>query len=446
MADLAEPGRRPQRAPQAGVLQNRAFRRVWLGNSISSVLRWLDIVALGIFTFDLTDDAGLVALAFLFRWLPRLVLGIPLGTLIDRRDRRRLLLSVQALQGLTAAAIATLIVTDAVVYWHVIVFALVSGVFWAAEFNLRRTLIADVVVPAHIGRAAALDWTTDSVGRMLGPGLGGGLIAFIGAEGAYFAAAGGFGLAVAAVAAVPYRPLASGDGGSRPAAGVRGAVADVVEGVRYIRTSSLLVGALVVTLILNTVFLPHASQIAVIGKDFLDAGPFAVGGLGAIEGAGSVVGSLWIAGWARPRAYTRIYVGGALLFMIAVVIFSQSESYALSAAILFLGGLGIAAFATMQTTIFTSAVAPRMRGRVLGATSLSIGAGPLAALELSVLTGPLGTQSTLSLIALQGIAALGAAILFLPAFLRGGPVPADRSEPEPDGAPSPAPAVDPAPE
>ena len=67
-----------------------------------------------------------------------------------------------------------------------------------------------------------------------------------------------------------------------------------------------------------------------------------------------------------------------------------------------------------------------MRGRVLGAASLSVGAGPIGALEASALTGPLGTQMTLSLIALQGIGALAVSLLFWPMMLRRyRPIPSD---------------------
>ena len=394
-------------------MANRAFRRLWLSNSASSTVRWLDLVVLAIFTFDLTDSPSRVALIFFFRMLPRLLFSVPIGTLVDRVDRRSLLLAVQSLQAIAAAVLATLVLTDLVAYWQVIAFALVSGTLWTAEFNLRRALIADLVAHQQIGRAAGIDWTTDSLARVLGPALGGALVAAAGAEGAYFTASGIFVVAAIVIATLPRRRL------PRDASPARRSVwAELLDGVRFLRRQRALLGALVVTVILNTVFLPHASFIAVIGKDVLEAGPFAVGALSATEGVGSVVGSVWIATRARERNYTQLYIGGAAVFALAVLAFSQSQVYALSALILFLGGVGIAGFATMQTTIFTSAVPPGMRGRVLGAASLSIGSGPIGALEASLLTGPLGTPATLSLMALQGLVALALALLLWPSMLR----------------------------
>lgn len=385
------------------------------------MVRWLDLVALGIFTFELTDSPSQVALVFFFRMLPRLLFSIPIGTIVDRVDRRRLLFAVQSTQAIVAAGLATVVLTDVVAYWQVIIYAMGSGTLWTAEFSLRRALIADAVARPQIGRAAGIDWTTDSVARIFGPALGGALVGGLGAEGAYFAASGIFVLAAIVIATMP-----SPQGDRDAVADSRGARADLREGVRFLRSRSILLGALVVTVILNTVFLPHASFVAVIGKDVLEASPLGVGTLTASEGVGSVVGSLWVAARAKESNYTRIYFGGAVLFALGVLAFSQSETYVLSALILFAGGMGIAAFATMQTTIFTSAVPPRMRGRVLGAASLSVGAGPIGALEASALTGPLGTQMTLSLIALQGIGALAVSLLFWPMMLRRyRPIPSD---------------------
>lgn len=396
-----------------GVLANPTFRRLWLGNTASSTVRWLDLVALGIFSFDLTDSPSRVALVFFFRMLPRLLLSIPIGALVDRVDRRTLLLTVQSLQAGTAAVVATLVLVDVIAYWQVLVFAFVSGGLWTGEFSLRRALIADVVDRRQIGRAAGVDWTTDSVARVAGPALGGGLVGGVGADGAYYTAAGIFVVAAIAIATLPRAPGREPDDEPK-----RSAVGDLREGLRFLRTQSILVGALVVTVVLNTVFLPHASFLAVIGKDILEAGPLAVGTLSACEGAGSVVGSLWVAARVRESHYTRVYLVGALVFALAVLAFSQSEIYVLSALILFVGGVGIAAFATMQTTLFTSSVPAQMRGRVLGAASLSIGSGPIGALEASVLTGPLGPQTTLSIMALQGIGALGLSLLVWPSMLR----------------------------
>ena len=111
------------------------------------MVRWLDLVALGIFTFELTDSPSQVALVFFFRMLPRLLFSIPIGTIVDRVDRQRLLFAVQSTQAIVAAGLATVVLTDVVAYWQVIIYAMGSGTLWTAEFS--------PATGAHRGRGGA---------------------------------------------------------------------------------------------------------------------------------------------------------------------------------------------------------------------------------------------------------------------------------------------------
>lgn len=380
----------------AGVLANPAFRRVWAAGASTAMIRWLDLLVLGVFTFELTDSAGKVAIAFLVRMLPRLLFGVPVGVLADRVDRKRLWVATLLALAVTSLVLAALIASGRIAYWHLLVTVFVAGLFWSIEFPTRRALIADIVRHDQIGRAVGLDWSTDSLAKMAGPALGGGLIVTTGAEGAYFVATGVF-LAGAALAMSVRHERAAPASDVVPAAW-----RELRDGVRYVRASSLLVGALAVTIIFNLVFPAYNSLLPVIGKEILDANALRVGILGSLEGFGSLLGALWIASRAAPPDYARLYYYGTAWFLVCAFLFSQSEVYALSAAIVFALGFGFAAFATMQTTILVTATDPAMRGRVLGLLSLCIGAGPVGALQVGPLTSAVGDQAGLAIIVAEG--------------------------------------------
>jgi MFS family permease len=163
---------------------------------------------------------------------------------------------------------------------------------------------------------------------------------------------------------------------------------------------------LLVTVVFNVVNPPYQSMIPVIGKDILGADPLRVGLLSAAEGLGAVLAALWIANRATTRSYSRIYYFGTGLFLVCVLGFSQAESYAVSAILLFIAGFGFSSFATMQTTILVRAAAPAMRGRVLGVLSLAIGAGPLGALQVGPLVSAFGEQTALTMVVAEGLVAL----------------------------------------
>ncbi len=431
MPDAPSPPRSRAIARDESVLGNQRFRRIWAAGSLTSMMRWLDLLVLGVFTFDLTDSATKVVIVLLVRMLPRFAFGILLGTLADRVNRKHLWVTALTAIAVVALTMAILISSGAMTYGILLVVVFVGGIFWAMEFPVRRAMIGDVVPDAALGRAIGTDWTTDSFNRMVGPALGGALIITVGAEGGYFLMAGMFALAALVALSLDYTPHVR-------EAELQSPLQSAFSGLRHVRASRLLVGVMLVTVLFNLVFFPYQAMIPVIGKDILGANALRVGLLSSVEGFGALLGALWIANRARPRMYPRLYYYGTLLFCVCALAFSRSETYAVSILLLFIAGFGFTAFATMQTTILVRATSVAMRGRVLGVLSLSIGAGPLGALQVAPLTGAVGNQTTLTILVVEGLVMLVIVGFVLPVLRRTW---APSTEPgAPDGAAREAPA------
>ncbi len=418
----AEPSGPAADADLRSVLRNEQFRRIWVAGILTSMMRWLDLLVLGVFAFELTDDAGRVALVLVARMLPRLFFGVALGTLADRVNRKRMWVASNVGLGVVAATLGLLIASGALAYWQLLIAVFTTGVFWAAEFPVRRALLADVVPEEAIGPAVSIDWTTDSLNRMVGPALGGALIVTVGAEGAYLLMGAVFAMAALLATRLRYAAI------ERDAADTEGPIAHLVSGLRYARSSRLIVGALMVTVAFNAVFPSYQSMIPVIGKDVLGADPVGVGFLSATEGLGAVIAALLIANRSTTRQYPRIYFFGTGLFLVCALGFSRSEVYALSAALLFTAGFGFSSFATMQTSILMRASTPAMRGRVLGVLSLAIGAGPLGALQVAPLVAAVGEQGALTIVILEGLAMMLAIGVVWPQMRRAWRVPPPAAE------------------
>ncbi len=409
MADL--PAGTRADTDDTSVLRNPRFRRIWAAGFLTSMMRWLDLLVLGVFVFDMTDSAAKVAIVLLVRMLPRFVFGIALGTLADRVNRQYLWVAALATLSGMSLLLGILIMTDAITYGLLLVVVFISGIFWATEFPVRRAMIGDVVPHAAIGRAFGTDWTTDSFNRMIGPALGGALIVTVGAEGGYFLMSAAFGFAALVAMSLDYTPHVRDEVAQSPAQ-------SLMEGLRRVRRTRLLLAVMLVTVLFNLVFFPYQSMIPVIGKDILGANPLRVGLLSSIEGFGALIGALWIANRARPSMYPRLYYFGTAAFFTCALAFSRSEVYALSAALMFIAGFGFSAFATMQTTILVRSTSVAMRGRVLGVLSLSIGAGPVGALQVAPLTSAVGNQTTLTILVVEGMVLLAVVGLMLPVLRR----------------------------
>ncbi len=397
--------------PLGDVLANAMFRRLWLAGALTSAMRWLDLLVLGVFVYDLTGSPAHVAIFFFVRMIPRVLFGVVIGTIADRISRQVMLVVGFLALAAVSVGLGVLILTGRVEYWHLLIGAFVAGIFWSSEFPVRRAMIGDVVAPGLVGRAMALDIGTSAFTRMFGPVLGGVLLEGIGAEAAFFLEAVAFVGAAAVIASLRYtRPAAD-----RPHST---ALRDVADAARYVRASQLLMGVFAVSFVMNLLAFPFMTMVPVIGRETLEIDAVRIGMLTSAEGLGAVMGSALIAARAPESSYSRIYYFGSMLFLACVLLFSRSEVYAVSLGLLWLAGFGMTSFATMQTTLVVTSAAPEMRGRALGALSLSIGSGPLGALNIGAMASLLGAPLATTISSAEGLAALALVGLAWP-VLRG---------------------------
>ena len=399
------------RTPVRVVLSDRSFRRLWLAGALASAMRWLDTLVLGVFVFDLTGSAFLVALLFFTRQVPRILFALAIGTLADRIDRRRMLMVCFTLLTAVSALLGMLVATGRIEYWHLLAASFVAGTLWAVEFPVRRAMLGDVVPRDLIGRAMALDIGTSSLTRVFGPLTGGILLAVIGAEAAFFTQAVTFLLALTVLATLSYTP-------PERSAEAKAPLADLVDGVRYIRRRRLLAGAFLASLLMNIFGFPYLTMVPVIGKETLGLDAVGVGMLQSAEGFGALIGATLIASLAPTRIYTFLYIGGIAFFMTMVMLFSRSEIFLLSLVFLWMAGFGMASYTSMQTTLFVASAPPQLRGRVIGTASMALGGNPLGALSVGVTAELLGAPIATTLMSVEGLFALSAVVLAWPELRR----------------------------
>jgi MFS family permease len=384
-----------------GLFQERDFLRLWTAGLCIFVVRWLEILAVGVFAYAATGSAFVVAVLTMLRLLPMGLFGAFLGAAADRMDRRRALLLVVLSQAVTSAVIAALAFFDAVAVWHLAVASFMNGVAWAADNPVRRAMIGQVVGPARMGVAMSVDVATSNGSRVLGPTLGGALLATVGLDGAFLLSVVIYAPAVVAVLRLPRTPPA-------PGAVAAPVLASIAEGFALVRREPRLVGALLVTLLFNLFGWPCTSMIPVIGKDRLELGPQGVGLLAGMDGVGAFLGAVTIALLARPQHYKAIYLGGISLFLAMTVGFALATGPLLAGAALVLSGVGGAGFAIMQPTLVFLATPAEMRSRVLGLLSVCIGLGPIGFLVLGGLAEVVGASAATAMMALAGLAAIAA--------------------------------------
>ncbi len=407
---------------------NPNYRLLWVSNFFAYISRWMQMTMLGWFVFEETGSAFLVTLVGFSGMGPLVVLGVFGGVLADRLDKRKLLLCTLFANLLAATGMAALIFTDLIFstgnvqYWHAYLVMLVGGIGWGLDMPSRRTIVLDVLGRARVNNAIALDSVGMHSSRMLGPLIGGGLISI-----SLFLFSDGYGLEAgyavtllffitSAIMMLNVKTPARDTTTTTQASW--NILRNLTEGVRYVASEATLLAVVLITVFMNLLLFPYQQLIPVVASEVLDVGPTLMGLLLAFEGLGALTGSIGIASWSNLTHHGRVYLFGSLAGLTMLLLFSFSQWYGVSLALMLLLGLGTAGFGAMQATIILLVARDDMRGRGLGVITLAIGAGPIGGLMLGTMADAMGAPRAMTINAVLGLITVGLVGLLVPS-LRG---------------------------
>jgi MFS family permease len=406
------------------LLADADFRRVWLVGAMTGGLRWLELLAVGVYVLEITGSPSMVALMTVARLAPMFLCGLVIGALADRYERQTLLLTGLVVLLLSSVVLAGLALIGEIALWQIALGAFLNGVYFAADFPIRRIMSGEIAGVDRLGGAMALESATGNATRMLGPALGGLLLETLGLAGAYLLGAILYLVSLVLVLRLAYRS-------TRFEGQARDVLGTLREGWRFVRARRVIVGALMVTVVVNFWGFAYISMVPVIGERVLGLSAFPIGVLMSVEGLGALLGALLVGPFSKPHAYTRIYLISSFIFLLAVLGFALSELFPLALALNLVCGISLAGFSVMQATIMFLAARPEMRSRVMGVLTVGIGAGPLGMLHLGWLADWVGAAAAVQIMALEGLVALALTALIWPETWRAA-----------DLAPPPAPAAD----
>ncbi len=383
-----------------GLLATPSYVRLWIAGGVGNAMRWLELLVAGIFTYDATHSAFLVAVVTVARSLPMLFLGPIAGVIGEALNRKRLLIAQLLVMAANSAVLGVLALFGQIQVWHVALSGAVAGVVWASELAVRRRMIGEVVATDRIPAAVALDSLTNSVARVLGPLCGGAVLEMLGLGSAYLLAAALYLAALLAVLGLEFR--------QEPRRLRFGRIpGDIAEGLAVARASPPILAVVLVTIIMNAFGFCYSALIPPIGLDVYRVSPTLVGALAAAEPLGAIaVGIAMSAGWLRLDG-SRALLQGSFLFLGGVIAMALSPWYGLAFVLLVIGGLGTAAFSNMQTSIILIEAPPITRSRVMGIVTMCIGIGPIGVLAIGALSEELGPSVSILIMAGSGLVGLG---------------------------------------
>ena len=374
------------------------FWRLWSVGLVVFTVRWLETVAVGVFVYQHSRSAFLVAMMTMLRLLPMGLFGAFIGAWAEKIERRITLILVVLLMLTTSSSLAWLAYSGKLAISHLAAASILNGLGWATDNPVRRVMIGDVVGGSQMGTAMSLDVGANNASRMVGPTVGGLLLASVGIGGVFLLSVTLYAFALYAAFGVSYRNVALV--GSAPV------LTRIAEGLQFVRSDRRLIGTLVVTVIYNVFGWPFTSMIPVIGQNQLGLGAEGIGILASMDGIGAFCGALLLTLFLRPAWHARAYLGGVATYLLMLIVFALVPSPGIAGTALVLTGFGGAGFSTMQATLVYLAAPPEMRSRILGVLSVCIGVGPIGFVALGLLADVIGAQWATTASGLAGLLCL----------------------------------------
>jgi predicted MFS family arabinose efflux permease len=363
------------------VARHPVFRRLLLGALASSVGQWMQQVALGWLAIVMTNSPGFVGIVTFAAGLPFLVVAPFGGALIDRIDRRRLMLACQVLAFLLATALAVDVMGGFVQLWHLPIAAFLNGSLLALLIPTQQSLVPALVPRETLTNAVGLMSAGQNMTRVVGPSVAGIVIGTIGVGPTFLAQAAAVAVSFTLVLGIVLPPRAP------RATGGRG----IFDGIRLVASRPDLRSLFLLASIPTFFVFPYIGFLNVFARDILHIGAEGLGLLMAVSGCGAVVGSLLVASAARSEGRGRLLLGMTVLYGLPIVGVALSRTLWITLPLLFVAGVLGAAFMSGNNALVQHRVTDDVRGRVMGAYMLTWGLMPLGSLPMGMVGDRLGT-------------------------------------------------------
>ncbi|HET9060891.1 MAG TPA: MFS transporter [Acidimicrobiales bacterium] len=347
-------------------LRVRSFRWWFFSQILSASGTMTQAVAQSWLLLRLTNDALLLSLLTSAIFAPSLLGGAWAGSIIDRYDRRKILLLTQGTYILLSTALGVLVATGTITVWSIFVFAFATGCVTALDSPARQIFVLDLVGTDKAANAVSMNEVVLNASRVLGPALGGALLATVGVAVCFFYNAGTFLPPIVVVLTLLHR---RGWASTQAQTPVRNK-GHVREGIAYVATQPALRSCVLMAIAGGMLF-NMGSTMPLLATRAFHAGAGAYGALMACFGVGALFGALLAgSGPAWPSGRKVRYLG--LSTGVEVLLAALSPSiWVLFAGMVMAGFLSIW-FVALANTLVQLRTEPRLRGRVMGVWTMGL--------------------------------------------------------------------------
>lgn len=372
-------------------LSHRNYKLFFSGQSLSLIGTWMTRIATSWLVYRLTGSAMLLGVVGFAGQIPSFLLAPFAGVLVDRWNRHRLLVATQVLAMLQSLALAVLALTGVIKIWHVILLSIFQGVINAFDMPARQAFVVEMVEKREdLPNAIALNSSMVNAARLLGPSIGGIVIAAVG-EGWCFMLDGISYLAViASLLAMKLTPRRTKQ------IQETNMLREIREGWKYAFGFAPIRNLLLLLALVSLVGMPYTVLMPVFANEILRGGPSTLGLLMAASGVGALAGAFFLAGRKSVLGLGKYIPLTAGAFGAGLIAFSFSRALWLSLLLMVVTGLGFMVQMAASNTVLQTIVDEDKRGRVMSFYTMAfMGTAPFGSLLAGSIADRLGAPHTL---------------------------------------------------
>lgn len=385
-------------------LRSRNYRLFFGGQIVSLTGTWMTNVATSWLVYRLTGSALLLGVVGFASQLPTFLLLPFAGLYVDRCNRHHLLIATQVLAMIQSFALAALTLTHHITISWLLVLSVFQGLINAFDMPCRQAFVVQMVDKKDLGNAIALNSSMFNAARIVGPAVGGALIAIVGEGGCFLVDGVSYLAVIAALLAMTLPAVAAASRvQARP-------MNQFKEGFAYAVKSRPIRSLLILIALVSLMGVPYMVLMPVFAGVVLKGTSHTLGFLMTAAGAGALIGALWLASRKSVLGLGRVIPRATATFGFGLIAFSFSRNLWMSMVFLVIAGGGFMVQMAASNTILQTIVEDDKRGRVMSLFVMAfMGTAPFGSLLAGGLSQKIGVPHTLLI---AGVSCLAGAFWF----------------------------------
>ncbi len=373
-------------------LRERNFRLYWLGQAVSNIGNWMQVVALGWFILQLTGSPIALGLLGLTQFLPILLLSLAGGILADRFLRLHLLMVTQSAVMVLAFILTILALMGKPPLWSLLLIAGLSAAVTAIDNPARQAFLSDLVGKDLLLSAVALNASVYNGAAVIGPSLAGLVLLRVGAAGCFLLNAFSFLAVLFALAVISVEKANQGKVSLTPARGNESFTTSLREfgSLRHKPAILAVLGIAAATSLLGR---PYLLLMPAFAREVQHVGPQGLGLMVAASGLGSLIGALLLASLRSSKRLEHLLLITGVCFGISLAIFALVPFCLLASLVLIGCGAGATMTMMVANTLLQTSAPSAMKGRVMSLyTLIAAGFTPLGAFIVTGMATKIGLE------------------------------------------------------